>query len=516
MTTHDVVVIGGGAAGLSGALTLARARRSVLVVDAGAPRNAPAAGVHGFLTRDGMAPADLVATGRAEVERYGGEVVDGEVVAARRAEGGFEVTLGDGQVVTARRLLVTTGLVDELPDVAGVRERWGDTVVHCPYCHGWELRDEAIGVLGANDRAAHQALLFRQWTDDVVLFRHTAPALTHDELEQLGARGVEVVDGLVAAFDDEGVHLAGGTVVARAALAVATRMVARTDLLAGLGLEVVEHPMGVGAHVPADPTGRTAVPGVWVAGNVADLMAQVVAAAAGGTMAGAALNADLIAEDTERAVTGVRAHFSQPFWDERYASTDRVWSGNPNARLVEHVTGLTPGTALEVGSGEGADAIWLAQQGWQVTAVDVSPVALERAAARAGELGVADRITWEQADVLTWDPAPRRFDLVSTHFMQLPRPARDSLHQRLAGAVGAGGRLLVVGHHPQHVHGTSHHSHLRGMLFTAEEVARQLDPEEWEVLVADAPVREGVGPDGQPMTMHDAVLHARRVARPDR
>jgi thioredoxin reductase len=163
--TYDVVVIGGGAAGLSGALTLARARRSVLVVDAGSPRNAPAEGVHGFLTRDGITPAELVAIGRQEVARYGAEVVVGEAVAARREGDGFEVTLGDGTSVGARRLLVTTGLVDELPDVAGVRERWGKDVVHCPYCHGWEVRDQAIGVLGTSARAAHQALLFRQWSN---------------------------------------------------------------------------------------------------------------------------------------------------------------------------------------------------------------------------------------------------------------------------------------------------------------------------------------------------------------
>src|SRR5215210_9408268 len=139
--TYDVVVIGGGAAGLGGALMLGRSRRSVLLVDAGEPRNAPASGVHGFLTRDGMAPAALLEAGRTEVRGYGVRVLDGRVASAESGDGGFTLTLEDGRRVDARRLLVTTGLVDELPDVPGVRERWGRDVLHCPYCHGWEVRD---------------------------------------------------------------------------------------------------------------------------------------------------------------------------------------------------------------------------------------------------------------------------------------------------------------------------------------------------------------------------------------
>src|SRR6185503_16115235 len=176
--SYDVVIVGGGAAGLSAALTLSRARRSVLVIDAGAPRNAPAGHVHNYLASEGTAPADLLATGRAEVTGYGGEIVTGEVTSAHRLDdGGFHVVLGD-RIVQARRLLVTTGLVDELPDVAGVAERWGRDVLHCPYCHGWEVRDQAIGVLGSSPFAVHAALMWRQWSADVTLFRHTAPALT--------------------------------------------------------------------------------------------------------------------------------------------------------------------------------------------------------------------------------------------------------------------------------------------------------------------------------------------------
>ena len=307
---YDAVVIGGGAAGLNGALMLARSRRSTLVIDAGAPRNAPAEGVHGLLARDGMPPSELLALGRAEVRRYGGQVAEGEVVAARRDVDTFVVSLADGRKVHARRLLVTTGLVDVLPDVAGLAERWGRDVVHCPYCHGWEVRDRAIGVLATSARAVHQALLFRQLSDDVVMFSNQTQ-LGDDQLEELAARDIAVVDGAVAGLeitDDQisAVRLADGSTVERTVLAVQCEMVARSEFLAGLGLQAVEHPMGVGSHVPADPTGQTSVAGIWVAGNVTDLMAQVGAAAAAGAMAGAVINADLVAEDLRIAVAARR------------------------------------------------------------------------------------------------------------------------------------------------------------------------------------------------------------------
>jgi len=303
--TVDVVVIGGGVAGLSGALTLARARRSVLVLDAGEPRNAPAAAAHGLLSRDGIPPLRLLAEGRREIWGYGGRVEQDPVVGARRRGDGFVVTTAGGREIAARRLLVTTGLVDELPDVPGLRERWGRDVLHCPYCHGWEVRDQRIGVLGP----VEQALLFRQWTDHLLLFLHTGPEPTPEQWEQLAARDIQVVDGEVAELLIDGdrlaaVRLASGTEVAVDALAVRPRFAARGDLLAGLGIEVAEHPMG--EYVPADPAGATAVPGVWVAGNVTDLAASVVQSAAGGMTAATRINHDLVLADTTAAVAARR------------------------------------------------------------------------------------------------------------------------------------------------------------------------------------------------------------------
>ncbi len=308
---YDVVVIGGGAAGLNGALMLARARRSVAVIDAGEPRNAPAEGVHGLLGREGMSPAELLRIGRGEVRQYGGHVVSGTVAGAKPAEGGFTVALEDGREVGARRLLVTTGLVDLLPEIPGLRERWGRDAIHCPYCHGWEVRDRAIGVVATGPMSMHGALLFRQWTDDLVLFTNGRLSLPPEEAEKLLARGTRIVDGEIVRVETEGdrikgVRLASGELVERDVLAVGSTMEARAGFLKDLGLEVVGHPSGAGQHLVADATGKTAVPGVWAAGNVTDLMAQVGNAAAAGAMAGAHINADLVNEETEAAVAAYR------------------------------------------------------------------------------------------------------------------------------------------------------------------------------------------------------------------
>jgi thioredoxin reductase len=272
--TYDVLVIGGGPAGLSGAVALGRALRSVLVIDSGTPRNARAEGIHNFLTRDNMAPAEFLAAGRSEVRHYGGTIVDGSVISARGSVAdGFSVDLADGATYQARRLLVTSGLIDQLPDIPGLADQWGHTVLHCPYCHGYEVRGRAIGIIAVNERAAEQARLWRQWTDDLQVI----PA---DQ---------------IASVEPTGVRLTTGSFIARDALVIATRMAARADFLVSLGLEAAEHPSGAGTFVPStDPTGRSAVPGVWLAGNITDPMAQVVSAAAAGLQAGAMLNVDLL------------------------------------------------------------------------------------------------------------------------------------------------------------------------------------------------------------------------------
>jgi thioredoxin reductase len=298
--SYDVVVVGGGAAGLSAALVLGRARRRVAVVDAGMPRNAPAAHMHGFLSRDGMPPADLLAAGRLETTGYGVELIEGQVA---EVEAGFAVRLAGDRVLHARRVLVATGVRDELPDIPGVRERWGRDLLHCPYCHGWEVRDQPLGVLGTVPGSVEHAQLVRQWSDDVIFFVHTYD-LTDPEESELVARGVRVVRGDIARLlveDDRliGVELLDGQVIGRSAVFIRPHNLPHADgLLAGLGCE-----RDAAGFITVDGSGRTTSPGVWAAGNVVDPRAQVINAAGAGSAAAIAINADLVQEDVERAVS---------------------------------------------------------------------------------------------------------------------------------------------------------------------------------------------------------------------
>jgi SAM-dependent methyltransferase len=208
--------------------------------------------------------------------------------------------------------------------------------------------------------------------------------------------------------------------------------------------------------------------------------------------------------------------FGQEFWDERYRSSNRVWSGNPNPHLVDQAEGLSPGTALDVGSGEGADAIWLAEHGWDVTAVDISEVALERAAENAAKLGsdTAARIAWLHEDVLAWDPGSERYDLVSAQFMHLPKPERTDLFRRLGRAVAAGGTLLIVAHHPSDLETTVPRPPLPERFYTADEIASSLGGDDWDILASAAAPRPATDPEGRTVTVHDTVLVARRLAPP--
>ena len=305
MADYDVVVVGGGVAGLSAALVLGRARRRVVVVDAGQPRNAPAAHSHGFLSRDGMDPAQLLATGRREVLGYGGQLLAGRAVGIDRLEGArFAVRLAEGGPLGARAVVVATGLRDELPEIPGLRARWGQDVHVCPYCHGYEVGDSALGVIGGHDRAfsLRQAQLIRQWSEDVVFFPHRIVLQAHERQELL-ARGVRIVEGDVTRIvSDEtgvrGVELAEAPMVERAALFVAPRFVPSDELLTALGCELDDE-----GWVATDRTGRTSIDGVWAPGNVADRTAQLINAAAAGSAAAIALNNTyLIPADIENAL----------------------------------------------------------------------------------------------------------------------------------------------------------------------------------------------------------------------
>jgi SAM-dependent methyltransferase len=202
----------------------------------------------------------------------------------------------------------------------------------------------------------------------------------------------------------------------------------------------------------------------------------------------------------------------EAFLDERYRSSSALWSGNPNPQLVTEAADLAPGAALDVGCGEGADAIWLAQRGWRVTAVDLSGVALERSTAHALEAGVevAERIDWLHADLTGWMPGAATYDLVSAQFMHLPKDPREALFRRLAASVSPGGTLLIVGHHPSDLQTTVPRPPAPELFFTAADVAAMLDPHEWETIVSEARARPTLDPDGRTVTIHDAVLRGQR------
>lgn len=305
MNKYDVVVIGGSAAGLSAATVLARALRKVLVIDACEPRNAPAAHLHGFLSRDGMTPDALLAAGRDEVLSFGGEVIQGRATSLVRGadDDSFIVHCDDGTVIETRTVLVATGLHDELPDIVGLREQWGIDVLHCPYCHGYEVRNTSIAVLGGDNRpfTMHQALLIRQWSDDVTFFPNQI-VLDDEERERLTARGIRIVEGDVAqvvAKDGRvsGIELADGRIESREIVFVGPNLTPNDELLTGLRCTVGEN-----GWVTVDPTGGTNIPGVWAAGNVVDSPAQLITAAGAGSKAAIALNHYLLAQDVERAV----------------------------------------------------------------------------------------------------------------------------------------------------------------------------------------------------------------------
>ena len=524
---YDVVIVGGGAAGLSGALALGRSRRSVLVIDAGEPRNAPADHAHNYLGREGVNPRELLEIGRAEVAAYGVEVVDDRVVGLSGAIDDFLVTTAGGRRVRARRILVTGGVVDELPEVPGLAARWGKDVLHCPYCHGWEVRDRAIAVLATSPMAAHQALLFRQLSDDVVVVVHDGVEIPEEETEKLGAIGVRFAHGTpqaVVATDGGdalvGLRLADGSVLERSAIVVASQPHVRADYLGPMGIEPKPFEMnGVafGTVIEVEPTGATVVPGIFAAGNATDISMILIASAAHGVRVGAWINAEMAGADAAKAVREHRdGFFERPAWEERY-SGEKVWSGRVNVQLAAEAPSLTPGRAMDIGCGEGGDAIWLASQGWQVTAVDFADAALARTAQHAEEAGVADRIETRRIDIRTFEPAGEAWDLITSHFFHLPDGGMPDVVRRLASAVAPGGTLLVVGHHPEDLKTGLRHGHT-SFMFTPEELLPAV-PDDFVVEVCESRARAQAHPHtGEQIDVADAVLRIRRVSaqHPDR
>jgi len=306
----DSVIIGGSAAGLSAGLVLARARFSSLVVDNGAPRNSPAAQMHGYLTRDGMAPRDFVAAGQHELAGYGASIVQATATeAARAADGTFALRLADGRTVGARSLLVATGLTDELPEIPGLADGWATVVHHCPHCHGYEVRDRKIVVIGSTmgPLSAHLAALMRRQSASVTFCVNGAD-VDEAELQRLSAYGVTVIDARVERVSTDGsagddgsrvvVELGTGESLTCAAIFVAPRPAPHDTVLTTLGART-DPATGL---VAVDPSGATSINGLWAAGNVVNPRAQVIAAAGAGSAAGIAMSSWLLERELSAAI----------------------------------------------------------------------------------------------------------------------------------------------------------------------------------------------------------------------
>ena len=522
----EVAIIGGSAAGLAAGLQLARQRRSVVVVDDVTPRNAPAQHMHGYLGREGASPAELVAVGREEVRSYGGEVLTGRVLGARRLEdGSFRLDLSGGHTLVARRVVAATGVTDELPEIEGLAEQWGRGVVHCPFCHGYEVRDQRLVMIVAQPLGLHAAPVWRHLSDRLTVVLHTdlGPDVERDSIAPLEAAGVPVVRGpvrrVVEAPDGSvaGVEMVSGEVLAADAVLVGSRFRARAQVLADLGVEPTDHPSGAGDIVQVDPmTGETAVPGVYAAGNLTDPSLQVLPAAAHGSRVGAMVAFSLASEDLRTAARDSgRTSGQRHDWEQRYAGEDRMWSANPNGTLVQEVAGLTPGRALDVGAGEGADALWLAEQGWRTTATDISQNALDHVAAEAVRRGLD--VTCLQADaVVAGALGDEPYDLVSLQYGSFHRSPDRTGVRNLLGAVAPGGTLLVVAHdlapmrEPVDVAEQTRMFDPDAYVGVEEIAAAVKDDDAWEVEVLETRPR----PPGAASSHHvdDVVLRARRLA----
>ncbi|MFG3352814.1 FAD-dependent oxidoreductase [Streptomyces sp. NPDC048001] len=514
----DVAVIGGSAAGLAAALQLSRQRRGVVVVDDGTPRNAPAAHMHGYLGHEGAAPGELMETGRAEVRACGGEVLPGRVVGVhRRDDGRFHLDLTGGHALVARRVLAATGVSDELPAIDGVAEGWGRGVIHCPFCHGFEVRDQRLVQIVTHPLALHPTPLFRHLSDRLTVVLHDPAGLDEEALAALAASGVTVERGEAARVrtgpDGEvsGVELGDGRVLEADAVVVGPRFRARVDVLAGVGLTTTAHPSGAGDVLAVDARGETAVPGIYAAGNVTDPSLQVLPSAAQGSRAGSMIAFSLAEEDLRAAV---RHSGEEADWDHRYAGSGRAWSGNPNGTLVHEAGALSPGRALDVGTGEGADALWLAEHGWKVTATDISGNALARVRSEAERRGLAVTLVRGDAN----DPEPfgtETYDLVSLQYGSFKRTPDQRGLRSLLAAVAPGGTLLVVHHDltplrdPVDV-ATQTRMYDPEAFVGVEEIAAALaaDPGTWQVGTHETRPR----PAGAVSTHHvsDVVLRATR------
>ncbi|HVM15574.1 MAG TPA: bifunctional NAD(P)/FAD-dependent oxidoreductase/class I SAM-dependent methyltransferase [Egibacteraceae bacterium] len=506
--TAEVVVVGAGFAGLAAAQVLGRAQRDVLVLGSGPTRNAEAEHAHNVLTRDGTPPGELLRLGLAEVEALSTvSLEEADVVAVAPGDAGrlrVHVHAGtsartSAEEIQAEIVLLATGARDTLPEVPGLAALWGRRAHSCPFCDGAAYARRRLLVLAEEVKGAHLRTMLAGWTDQV---RVVDPAT----VGQLDEHGDEVTARLV-----------DGEVIAADGIFVGVTPVPRVNCVAGMALA------RRGPYLAVDGDGRTTHPRLRAAGDCAwragDTMpgGQVVAAMAAGSRAAFRIVFDRLGVtppepppfEMPRTAPGPEERTPAQFWDDHYGRSEQVWSGKPNQRLVDEVAGLTPGTALDLGCGEGADAVWLAEQEWRVVATDVSATALERGARAAAEHGVAGLIDWQHHDLGSSFPEGA-FDLVVAAYLLSPIAIpRAAILRSAAAAIRPGGSLVILGHtalppwadQDPTVHFAS---------FEEELAALELDPLEWAVETAEEYERTVTSPDGATATRVDTILRIRR------
>lgn len=515
----DVAVIGGSATGLAAALQLSRQRRSVIVVDSGSPRNAPAEAMHSYLGHEGRSPAEFLDIARAEVHSYGVEILNGQALNVSKSDEGFLVELSGATRIFARRVIAATGQRDELPQITGLAEHWGTAVFHCPFCHGYEIRDQEITAVVSSAASLHALPLLRQLTGQLNIVLHQDVSPEEPQLQKLEAAGARIYNSPVLRVvnDEDGalqaLELADGTHVASEAVLAGTRLHPQVEAFTALGLKITEHPSGTASYVEADPmTGATSFPGLYAAGTLTEPMLQVLPSAAAGNRVGSMVSFDLANEDLEAAARPL-AHAAD--WEGRY-SGEQQWSGNPNGTLVAEVQSLHAGTAMDIGAGEGGDAIWLAQQGWDVTASDISQRALARVNAGAEQHGVQVKLL--HADANAASPfGGQQFDLVTASYASIPRTPDHRGIANFLNAVAPGGQLLIVNHDVEEMSaalaraghtGTRPFDH-EAFVSTKDFITALEASSQWEILVNERRDRPHGAASGH--HVRDEVLRARRL-----
>lgn len=500
--TVEVVVVGAGFAGLAAAQVLGRAQCDVLVLGSGPTRNAESAHAHNVLTRDGTAPEELLRLGRAEVAALPAVTLEeSHVVAVEPGDAErLRVRTATGAEIGAEVVLLATGARDTLPEVPGLAALWGRRAHSCPFCDAEAYAGRRLLVLAGEAKGHHLSALLAGWTDRVRVVDPAAVAQLDERDEEVAAR------------------LADGEVVAADGVFVGVTPVPRVDCVAGMPLA------RRGPYLAVDGAGRTTHPRLRAAGDCAwrtgDAMpgGQVVAAMAAGSRTAFRIVFDRLGVappdpppiETPRTVPdpGDERTTAQ-FWDDRYSQAERVWSGKPNPRLVEEVTDLPPGSALDLGCGEGADAVWLAEQGWQVVATDVSATALERGARAAAERGVDARIDWQRHDLAISFPEGG-FDLVVAAYLLSPVAIpRGAILRSAAAAVRRGGLLVILGHRGLPPWAEPNPA-VHFATFEEELATLDLAPLAWAVEVAEDYERPVTAPDGSTGTRVDTVLRLRR------